>query len=78
MVSAGFGPHDWMKDQNKEAMRRTAGMYFSLMVAARKRGSINMPVTAGEDFQTAVIYRPVQLEISPRRYFRPARANPSR
>ncbi len=76
MVSAGLGAHGWMKDQNKEAMRRTAGMYFSLMLA--NDGSINMPVTAGEDFQTAVIYRPVQLEISPRSYSRPARRNPSR
>ena len=27
-----------------------------------------MPVTAGKDFQTAVIYRPDALEISPRSY----------
>src|SRR5207244_13359775 len=41
-------------------------------------GSINMPETAGADFQTAMICRPVQLEISPRSYCRPARRNPSR
>src|SRR5437870_12300630 len=39
-----------------------------------------MPETAGEDFQTAMICRPVQLEISPRSYCRSwlSQARPSK
>src|SRR5206468_4545558 len=40
------------------------------MLPRESEGSINMPVTAGQDFQTAMICRPVQLEISPRSYCR--------
>jgi hypothetical protein len=36
------------------------------LLSRESEGGINMPATAGKGFQTAVIYRPVLLEISPR------------